>query len=79
MVKANTRPVGRHHTTGAWSGVAKWGGLRMKDILDIVRPLPSARWVVFYSFQNGRPIPGGITTATGSSTCASRWPFWRMR
>jgi DMSO/TMAO reductase YedYZ molybdopterin-dependent catalytic subunit len=25
----------------------------MKDILDIVRPLPSARWVVFYSFQNG--------------------------
>ena len=25
----------------------------MKDILDIVRPLPSARWVVFYSIGNG--------------------------
>lgn len=30
----------------------------MSDILDIVRPEPSARWVVFYSFAEGA---GGAT------------------
>lgn len=25
----------------------------MKDILELVHPLPSARWVVFYSFADG--------------------------
>lgn len=32
--------------------MAKWGGVRMSDILYIVRPLPSARWVVFYSMAD---------------------------
>ncbi|MEC4763067.1 molybdopterin-dependent oxidoreductase [Mycobacterium sherrisii] len=32
----------------------------MSDILDIVRPQPAARWVVFYSFADrpGGPIEG---------------------
>ena len=29
----------------------------MSDVLDIVRPLPSARWVVFYSFAYGAGPP----------------------
>jgi DMSO/TMAO reductase YedYZ molybdopterin-dependent catalytic subunit len=45
--------ITQHYCIQGWSGVAKWGGVRMKDILDIVRPLPTARWVAFYSFQNG--------------------------
>jgi methionine sulfoxide reductase catalytic subunit len=45
--------ITQHYCIQGWSGVAKWGGVRMKDILDIVRPLPSARWVVFYSIGNG--------------------------
>jgi methionine sulfoxide reductase catalytic subunit len=45
--------ITQHYCIQGWSGVAKWGGVRMLDILDIVRPLPTARWVVFYSFQNG--------------------------
>ncbi|MGB3411202.1 MAG: molybdopterin-dependent oxidoreductase [Microthrixaceae bacterium] len=36
-----------------WSGVAKWGGVSMSTILDLVHPLPEARWVVFYSFGEG--------------------------
>lgn len=36
-----------------WSGVAKWGGASMQAILDLVRPKPEARWVVFYSLGDG--------------------------
>jgi methionine sulfoxide reductase catalytic subunit len=46
-----------HYCIQGWSGVAKWGGVRMSDVLDIVRPLPSARWVVFYSFAYGAGPP----------------------
>lgn len=50
--------ITQHYCIQGWSGVAKWGGVRMSDILDIVRPLPSARWVVFYSFAYGADGPG---------------------
>ena len=33
--------------------MAKWGGVPMRDILDLVRPLPEARYAVFYSFADG--------------------------
>lgn len=49
--------ITQHYCIQGWSGVAKWGGVRMADILDIVRPLPSARWVVFYSFAYGAGGP----------------------
>lgn len=42
-----------HHCIQGWTGIAKWGGVQMSDICEIVRPLPSARWVVFYSFAEG--------------------------
>jgi DMSO/TMAO reductase YedYZ molybdopterin-dependent catalytic subunit/thiosulfate reductase cytochrome b subunit len=45
--------ITQHYCIQGWSGVAKWGGVRMSDILDMVHPLPTARWVVFYSFANG--------------------------
>lgn len=49
--------ITQHYCIQGWSGVAKWGGVRMSDILDLVRPLPSARWVVFYSFADGAGGP----------------------
>ena len=42
-----------HFCIQGWSGVAKWGGVSMRDILDIVRPTPDARYAVFYSFSEG--------------------------
>jgi thiosulfate reductase cytochrome b subunit len=36
-----------------WSGIAKWGGVPMRDILALVRPTHEARWVIFYSFGSG--------------------------
>ena len=42
-----------HFCIQGWSGVAKWGGAPMRDILALVRPLPEARYAVFYSLADG--------------------------
>lgn len=51
--------ITQHYCIQGWSGVAKWGGVRMSEILDIVRPLPTVRWVVFYSFADGAEPDAG--------------------
>jgi methionine sulfoxide reductase catalytic subunit len=45
--------ITHHFCIQGWSGVAKWGGVSMRTILDLVRPQPSAKWVVFYSLGEG--------------------------
>jgi thiosulfate reductase cytochrome b subunit len=50
--------ITKHFCIQGWSGVAKWGGVPMRHILDIVKPKPEARYVVFYSFAEG--AEGGI-------------------
>src|SRR6185312_25735 len=42
-----------HFCIQGWSGVAEWGGVPMRDILDLVKPLPEARYAVFYSLADG--------------------------
>ena len=43
----------QHFCIQGWSGVAKWGGVSMQTILELVAPKPEARWVVFYSLGDG--------------------------
>ncbi|MGH3253301.1 MAG: beta-galactosidase, partial [Trebonia sp.] len=50
--------ITQHYCIQGWSGVAKWGGVSMSTILDLVRPRPDAKWVVFYSIADGSD--GGI-------------------
>lgn len=45
--------ITQHFCIQGWSGIAKWGGVSMSSILGLVRPLPTAKWVVFYSFAPG--------------------------
>jgi sulfoxide reductase catalytic subunit YedY len=42
-----------HFCIQGWSGVAKWGGVPMRHILDRVRPTADARYAVFYSLADG--------------------------
>ena len=42
-----------HFCIQGWSGVAKWGGVPMRDILDLVKPTAEARYAVLYSFADG--------------------------
>ncbi|MGD9895956.1 MAG: molybdopterin-dependent oxidoreductase [Candidatus Methylacidiphilaceae bacterium] len=41
-----------------WSGIAKWGGVPMRHILERARPKPTARYAAFYSFGEG--AEGGV-------------------
>jgi DMSO/TMAO reductase YedYZ molybdopterin-dependent catalytic subunit len=50
--------ITQHYCIQGWSGVAKWGGVPMRDILDLVQPSQEARYVVFYSFGTG--TEGGL-------------------
>jgi methionine sulfoxide reductase catalytic subunit len=50
--------ITQHYCIQGWSGVAKWGGVSMQTILDLVKPRPDAKWVVFYSIADGSD--GGI-------------------
>ncbi len=45
--------ITEHFCIQGWSGVAKWGGVPVRAILDIVKPTPEARYAVFYSFAEG--------------------------
>ncbi|MGW4941888.1 molybdopterin-dependent oxidoreductase [Actinoplanes sp. NPDC004185] len=45
--------ITQHFCIQGWSGVAKWGGVSMQTILDVVNPGPKAKWVIFYSFAQG--------------------------
>ncbi|MGH9395231.1 MAG: molybdopterin-dependent oxidoreductase [Terriglobia bacterium] len=45
--------ITEHFCIQGWSGVAKWGGVPMDHILDIVKPTPEALYAVFYSLAPG--------------------------
>lgn len=45
--------ITQHFCIQGWSGVAQWGGVSMQTVLDLARPLPGAKWVIFYSFAEG--------------------------
>ena len=49
--------IAMHHCIQGWSGIAKWGGIPMKKLIDLVRPSPEAHTVAFYSF--GEALYGG--------------------
>jgi len=50
---AHHEQITQHFCIQGWSGVAKWGGVSMQTIMDLVKPRPEARWVVFYSLGEG--------------------------
>ena len=49
--------ITQHFCIQGWSGIAKWAGVPMREVCDLVRPDPKARWVVFYAFSDG-PVGG---------------------
>jgi len=45
--------ITQHFCIQGWSGIAKWGGVSMRTIVELVHPQPEAKWVVFYSLGDG--------------------------
>jgi DMSO/TMAO reductase YedYZ molybdopterin-dependent catalytic subunit/thiosulfate reductase cytochrome b subunit len=50
--------VSLHHCIQGWSGVAQWGGISVARLIELVKPLPAARVVAFFSF--GEATFGGV-------------------
>ncbi len=42
-----------HNCIQGWSGIGEWTGLPFAKLIELVRPSPDARWVMFYSFGEG--------------------------
>jgi sulfoxide reductase catalytic subunit YedY len=42
-----------HFCIQGWSGVAEWGGVPMRHILELAQPTVEARYAVFYSLADG--------------------------
>ena len=49
--------VTMHHCIQGWSGIAKWGGIPMKALIEHVKPRPEAKVAAFFSF--GEALYGG--------------------
>src|SRR5207253_1328566 len=43
-----TEHITMHHCIQGWSGIAKWGGLPMEKLIELVRPKPEAKVVAFF-------------------------------
>ena len=52
--------ITQHYCIQGWSGIAKWGGASMKDVMQMVRPKPEARFAVFLSFSHGPDSGSGL-------------------
>lgn len=43
--------ITKHHCIQGWSGIAEWGGVPLSAILDRCQPMPTARYLIFHSYQ----------------------------
>jgi sulfoxide reductase catalytic subunit YedY len=48
-----------HHCVQGWSGIAKWGGVPLREILKRCQPLPEAHYVLINSYGLDQFIYGG--------------------
>jgi hypothetical protein len=60
--------ITQHFCIQGWSGVARWGGVSMQTIMDLVKPRPEAQWVVFYS-----SVTALTRASTTTHTPSDRW------
>ncbi|HTM03653.1 MAG TPA: molybdopterin-dependent oxidoreductase [Vicinamibacterales bacterium] len=54
---APSEHITMHHCIQGWTGIARWRGVPMKELVRLVRPLPDAKVVAFFSF--GDALYGG--------------------
>ena len=43
--------ITEHYCIQGWTAIGEWEGVPMKYIIELCKPLPKARYVVFYSYQ----------------------------
>jgi sulfoxide reductase catalytic subunit YedY len=48
-----TEYITLHHCIQGWTGIAKWVGVPMRELIALVQPLPEAKVLAFLSFGEG--------------------------
>ena len=67
-----------HHCIQGWSGIAKWGGIPMKKLIELVRPCP--RRTPWPSSPLAKHSTAGPTTTRRAlKMCLSRSACWPPR
>jgi methionine sulfoxide reductase catalytic subunit len=69
LVPYHHEQITQHFCIQGWSGVARWGGVSMQTIVDLVEPKPEAKWVVFSSlgeedkgiYYDAHPIQAAVS------------------
>ncbi|HVA27385.1 MAG TPA: molybdopterin-dependent oxidoreductase [Candidatus Baltobacteraceae bacterium] len=51
QVMQRVTQITRHDCVEGWSAIGEWSGVRLSDVLDIVKPTSDARYVVFHCFD----------------------------
>jgi DMSO/TMAO reductase YedYZ molybdopterin-dependent catalytic subunit len=46
------RQTTEHNCIQGWTGIAEWGGVPLRRVLDLVRPTADARYAVFYAMDD---------------------------
>lgn len=64
MVLGKEENITMHHCIQGWSGVAEWGGVPLKKLIELVKPHAGVATVAFYSFGEG--LYGGVYYDTHS-------------
>jgi thiosulfate reductase cytochrome b subunit len=58
-----------HHCIQGWTSIGRWGGVRVREVLDRCNPLPNARYLVFRSFgvheYSGKPYYESVAMEVG--------------
>ncbi len=57
-----------HYCVEGWTAVASWTGVRLRDIVTLVRPAPEAKYVDFQSFDDDYHESWDIESATHPQT-----------
>jgi len=60
--------VYRHRCVEAWSMVIPWQGVRLRDVINRLEPMPSAKFVEFTTLLDPQQMPGQRTNVL-------RWPY----
>ena len=67
-----------HHCIQGWTGIAQWGGLSMKKLIEHVKPKPSAKVIAFTPLAH-RSLAATYYETQNWITRSSRSVCWRSR
>jgi DMSO/TMAO reductase YedYZ molybdopterin-dependent catalytic subunit len=58
--------ITRHHCIQGWAGIAKWGGLPMKFLVELLWPKPNARVARFSRLAITQALPTDVRVSNSS-------------